>query len=241
MNIAVVGLGKIGIPLALQFASKGARVAGYDVSTRRVAEINAARNPLVGEPGIDELLAAAIADGTLRATTDAAGAVAAADVIVLIVPVDIDAEQHVDFAALDAATDAVATHVVRGALVIVETTVPVGTTRGRVGARIARASGLVAGDGFALAFSPERVSSGTVLRDLRIYPKVVGGIDAASTERAVAFYRAMLDADVMPVRDAETAEFSKLAETTYRDVNIALANEFARIGDRLGVDVLQAI
>jgi nucleotide sugar dehydrogenase len=126
-------------------------------------------------------------------------------------------------------------------LIIVETTVPVGTTRGRVGARIAAATGMTAGIDFALAFSPERVSSGTVLRDLRIYPKIVGGIDTASTERAVAFYRAMLDADVMAVRDAETAEFSKLAETTYRDVNIALANEFAQIGDGLGVDVLQAI
>ncbi len=129
----------------------------------------------------------------------------------------------------------------RGALVIVETTVPVGTTRSRVGAQIAAASGLAAGDGFALAFSPERVSSGRVLRDLATYPKIVGGIDAASAERAERFYSSMLDAEVLVVRDAETAEFSKLAETTYRDVNIALANEFARIADRLGVDALQAI
>lgn len=94
---------------------------------------------------------------------------------------------------------------------------------------------------FQVAFSPERVSSGRVLRDLATYPKVIGGIDAHSTARAAEFYRAMLDADVMEVRDAETAEFSKLAETTYRDVNIALANEFARTADRLDVDALQAI
>jgi nucleotide sugar dehydrogenase len=117
----------------------------------------------------------------------------------------------------------------------------VGATRHRVGARIAHATGMALGADFSLAFSPERVSSGRVLRDLRTYPKIAGGIDRRSTERAVAFYRAMLDAEAMPVRDAETAEFSKLAETTYRDVNIALANEFARIADRLGVDALQAI
>ncbi|MBF6600225.1 MAG: nucleotide sugar dehydrogenase [Dehalococcoidia bacterium] len=244
MIVAVVGLGKIGVPLAAQFASKGARVIGYDVDGARVADIAAGRNPIAGEPGVDELIASAAGDGTLRATTDARAAVAEADVVVLIVPVDVDDGQRPDFALLDAAVDAIAPHLARapgGPLLIVETTVPVGTTRGRVGGRIAAATGRSAGSDFALAFSPERVSSGSVLRDLRIYPKIVGGIDQASSGRALAFYRAVLDAEVIAVRDAETAEFSKLAETTYRDVNIALANEFARIGDGLGVDVLQAI
>ncbi|MHB8515484.1 MAG: nucleotide sugar dehydrogenase [Dehalococcoidia bacterium] len=241
MNVAVVGLGKIGVPLAVQFASKGATVTGYDVDPARVAEINARRNPLRGEPGLDEMLPGAVASGRLRATTDARDAVADAEVVVLIVPVDVDAARQPDFALLDAAVDAIGPYLRRGVLVIVETTVPVGTTRGRVGARIHAASGLAPTTDFSLAFSPERVSSGTVLRDLRIYPKVVGGIDAHSTARAVEFYGAMLDAEVTALRDAETAEFSKLAETTYRDVNIALANEFARIADRLGVDALQAI
>ena len=240
-HVAIVGLGKIGLPLAVQFAQAGATVAGYDIDPARVAQISASRIPLTGEPGLDAL-PTLVAAAALRATTDARGAVADADVIVLIVPVDIDGAHRPDFAALDAATDAIGPHIRRDALVIVETTVPVGTTRDRVGARIAASSGLMPGRDFALAFSPERVSSGTVLRDLRIYPKVVGGIDAASTERAAAFYRQMLAApEVIELRDAETAEFSKLAETTYRDVNIALANEFARVADRLGVDALQAI
>jgi nucleotide sugar dehydrogenase len=239
-RVAIVGLGKIGLPLAVQFAQSGATVTGYDIDPARVATIDAGHNPLAGEAGL-EALPTLVETGVLRATTDPRDAVAGAGVIALIVPVDVDEAHHPDFAALDAATDAIAPHVRRDALVIVETTVPVGTTRNRVGARIA-ASGLTPGRDFALAFSPERVSSGTVLRDLRIYPKVVGGIDAASTERAAAFYRQMLAApDVIELRDAETAEFSKLAETTYRDVNIALANEFARIADRLGVDALQAI
>jgi nucleotide sugar dehydrogenase len=241
MNITVVGLGKIGVPLAVQFASKGATVTGYDISPARVDEINAKRNPLPSEPGLDEMLPGLVVSGRLRATTDPRDAVSAADVVVLIVPVDVDATQQADFTLLDAAVAAIGPHLRRGVLVIVETTVPVGTTRLRVGARIAETSGMVPTTDFSLAFSPERVSSGRVLRDLRTYPKIVGGIDAHSGVLAVEFYRAMLDAEIMPVRDAETAEFSKLAETTYRDVNIALANEFARLADGLGVDVLQAI
>ncbi|TAK63810.1 MAG: nucleotide sugar dehydrogenase [Dehalococcoidia bacterium] len=240
MNVAIVGLGKIGLPLAVQFASKGATVAGYDVDGARVRLINEKYNPLPAEPGLEERIPGLVVSGHLRATTDPRDAVAAADVVVFIVPVDVDATQRPDFALLDAAVDAVAPHVPRGVLLIVETTVPVGTTR-RVAARVGELAGLTPGADFSAAFSPERVSSGRVLRDLATYPKIVGGIDAHSTARAADFYRAMLDATVMEVRDAETAEFSKLAETTYRDVNIALANEFARIADRLGVDALQAI
>jgi nucleotide sugar dehydrogenase len=241
MNVTVVGLGKIGAPLAVQFASKGATVTGYDINAARVAEINAKRNPLPSEPGLDTKIPGLVVSGGLRATTDAREAVVDADVVVLIVPVDIDATQRPDFTMLDAAVAAIGPHLKRGVLVIVETTVPVGTTRYRVGAQIRATSGLEPTTGFSLAFSPERVSSGQVLRDLATYPKIVGGIDAHSSARAADFYAAHLDAEILPVRDAETAEFSKLVETTYRDVNIALANEFARIADASGVDALEAI
>jgi nucleotide sugar dehydrogenase len=241
MNVTIAGLGKIGVPLAVQFASKGATVTGYDINAARVAEISGKHNPLPSEPGLAELIPGLVVSGHLRATTDPRDAAAAADVVVLIVPVDIDATQQPDFTLLDAAIAALAPHLKRGVLLIVETTVPVGTTRYRVGAKILEASGLVPTTDFTLAFSPERVSSGRVLRDLRTYPKIVGGIDPHSTAMAADFYRQMLDAEITVVRDAETAEFSKLAETTYRDVNIALANEFARIAGRLGVDALQAI
>jgi len=232
MNVCVIGMGKIGIPLAVQFASKGARVTGYDIDAARVADLHAHRNPLPAEPGLEEAIPRLAALGLLRATSDPCAAAAAADVVVFIVPVDIDIAHKPDFTLLDAAVDAISPHIRGGTLVLVETTVPVGTTRRRIGPRLPHA---------AVAFSPERVSSGSVLRDLATYPKIVGGIDAGSTERARAFYAAMLDAPVLVVRDAETAEFSKLAETTYRDVNIALANEFARIADAAGVDALEAI
>jgi len=237
MKICIAGMGKIGIPLAAQFATKGAQVVGYDINPPRVADINNGRNPLPAEPGVAE----AFASGRIGATSDPAEAASGADVIIFIVPVDIDDERRPAFSALDAAVAALAPHVRRGSLVIVETTVPVGTTRNRVGPALERLSGLRAGEDILLAFSPERVSSGTVLLDLKRYPKIVGGIDAASTRRAAEFYTAMLDAPVLELRDAETAEFSKLAETTYRDVNIALANEFAHLADRLGVDLRAAI
>lgn len=241
MKICIAGMGKIGLPLAVQFASKGAKVVGYDISIERCTAINEARNPLPGEPGLDEQLPTLVARNRLSATADPADAARDADTLIFIVPVDIDADHQPDFTTLDAAVEALAPHVKPGALVIVETTVPVGTTRNRVGARIAAATAMTPGADFGLAFSPERVSSGTVLRDLALYPKIVGGIDEASTTAASEFYAAMLDAEILTVRDAETAEFSKLAETTYRDVNIALANEFARVGEGLGIDTLGAI
>jgi nucleotide sugar dehydrogenase len=117
--------------------------------------------------------------------------------------------------------------------------VPVGTTRKHVGRLLQEGSGLGEGD-FQLAYSPERVSSGTIFRDLATYPKIVGGVDAASGEAAKAFYERFLDASVLLVPDAETAEFAKLAESIYRDVNIALANDLARAADALGVDYAAA-
>jgi nucleotide sugar dehydrogenase len=171
---------------------------------------------------------------------DTSGAAAEADVIVVIVPLMLGADGGIDFGNLDSATRAVARGLRRGSLVIYETTLPVGTTRHRVAHLLEEGSGFKAGPDFNLAFSPERLYSGRIFEDLRRYPKIVGGIDEASTERAVRFYRGVLDAEVWPVDSAETAEFAKLAETTYRDVNIALANELALYGANRGVNVAQA-
>ncbi len=132
-----------------------------------------------------------------------------------------------------------------------ETTLPVGTTRNRLAPLLAEGSGLTAGADFPLVFSPERVLTGRVFTDLRRYPKLVGGIDEASGRRGAAFYRRILEFDERPdlpspngvwdLGSAEAAEFAKLAETTYRDVNIALANQFARFADRAGIDVARVI
>jgi UDP-N-acetyl-D-glucosamine dehydrogenase len=180
----------------------------------------------------------------LRATTwmDPAG-VRDAEAIVVIVPVVVDERREIDFGPIDGATRDIAANVSRGALVVYETTLPVGTTRDRFGPVLARGSGLELDRDLFLAFSPERVLVGRVLLDLQRYPKIVGGTSPEGTGRAVAFYRSVLQegTEVWAVTDAETAEMTKLAETTYRDMNIAYANELARYAARRGIDVSEVI
>jgi nucleotide sugar dehydrogenase len=243
--VAVVGAGKMGLPLAAQFASHGWKVIAVDIDESVVAAINEGRSHVDEEPGLGELVASAHADGRLRATTDGAAAAREADVVVLIVPVMLDADSRPNHRHMDAATDAIAPGIHPGSLVIYETTLPVGDTRERYAPRLEAASGLKAevdGDaGFYVAFSPERLYSGAALRNLATYPKLVGGLGPASRDRAAAFYDSVLDAEIVAMSSAEAAEFSKLADTTYRDVNIALANEFANYADRIGVDVTEVI
>ncbi|BAJ28616.1 MULTISPECIES: nucleotide sugar dehydrogenase [Kitasatospora] len=246
-----MGLGKIGLPLAVQFAGKGHLVTGADIAPETVAAVNTGRPPFPREAHLAERLAETVAAGRLRATTDTTAAAAGADAVVIVVPLVTDAAGHPDFALLDAATDAVAAGLRPGTLVSYETTLPVGTVRGRFARRLEAGSGLAAGRDFALVFSPERVRTGRVFADLRRYPKLVGGIDGASTRRGAEFYRAVLDFDPRPdlprgngvweLSGAEAAEFAKLAETTYRDVNIALVNQFARYADRVGVDLAEVV
>jgi len=240
MNIAVVGLGHIGLPLAAQYACKGHRVLGCDINLAVVEMINDGR-AYDDEPGLQNRVAETVNAGLLTAQTSTAEAVSQAEAVVVIVPLMVDEKKDIAYHAMDSATRDIGAGLKPGTLVIYETTLPVGDTRNRFAPMLEHGSGLKAGDDFSLAFSPERVYVGRVFEDLRKYPKIVGGIDPQSTEKAVAFYEAVLDADVTAVENAETAEFTKLAETTYRDVNIALANEFAAFAEEQGIDVLQAI
>lgn len=251
MRICVVALGKIGLPLAVQFASKGHEVVGADVDERVVRLVNEGVEPFPGEAGLDVRLKENVLAGRLRATTDTADAVAGSEAVVVVVPLFVDAEGTPDFGWMDAATRDIARGLRPGTLVSYETTLPVGTTRGRWAPMLAEDSGLVPGKDFDLVFSPERVLTGRVFADLRRYPKLVGGIEPASGRRGTAFYEAVLDFDartdlprpngVWNLGSAEAAELAKLAETTYRDVNIGLANQFARYADTIGVDVLKVI
>jgi nucleotide sugar dehydrogenase len=240
-TVTVVGAGKMGLPLAAQFASHGWTVIAVDVNDAVVSAINAGRAHVPEEPGLAERVAAAHAAGRLRATSDGAAAARESDVIVLIVPVMLDDEQRPDYRHMDAAVDAIAPGVRAGATVIFETTLPVGDTRTRYAPLLEAATGLVADRDFFVAFSPERLFTGAVFRNLSTYPKLVGGIGQASTERAALFYASVLDAEIVAMSTSEAAELSKLADTTYRDLNIAFANELARYADRIGVDVLEVI
>jgi len=246
MKVTIVGLGKIGLPLGVQFATRGLTVIGADIDADVVDAVNAGRPPFPNEPDLDRLLVEVVGDGRLAATTDTAAAVAASDAVVVVVPLVVDDDLRPDFRAIDAATADVARGLTADTLVCYETTLPVGTTRGRFAPALAQGSGLTLGEDLFVAFSPERISSGTAFVDFRRYPKLVGGVDAASAARAVAFYEAGFVFDDRPdlgrpngvwdLGSAEAAELAKLAETTYRDVNIALANEFATYAESIGVD-----
>lgn len=251
MKIAVIALGKIGLPLAVQFASKGHDVVGVDVNRSTVDLVNQGVEPFPGEAHLAQKLADAVAAGTLRATTDYADAVPNADAVVVVVPLFVDDEARPEFGWMDDATTRLAAHLTPGTLVSYETTLPVGTTRTRFAPMLEAGSGLVEGTDFHLVFSPERVYSGRIFADLRRYPKLVGGLSEAGGVRAVEFYEATLDFDerddlpkpngVWDLGSAEAAEMAKLAETTYRDVNIGLANQFAQYAATAGIDIYRVI
>ncbi|MCC6377005.1 MAG: nucleotide sugar dehydrogenase, partial [Microbacteriaceae bacterium] len=252
MKIAVIALGKIGLPLAVQFASKGHEVIGVDVAQHTVDLVNQGIEPFPGEAQLQERLSELVPAGKLRATTDYSQAVPGADAVVLVVPLFVDEETaEPDFGWMDAATQSLGEVLTPGTLVSYETTLPVGTTRNRWKPMLEQASGLKEGVDFDLVFSPERVLTGRVFADLRKYPKLVGGLSERGATRAIEFYRAVLDFDERPdlprgngvwdLGSAEAAELAKLAETTYRDVNIGLANQFARYAATAGIDVYQVI
>jgi nucleotide sugar dehydrogenase len=252
MRIAVVALGKIGLPLAVQFADQGHEVVGVDVNPALVDLVNAGVEPFPGEAELQDKLSVLVPAGRLRATTDYAEAIPGADAVVIVVPLFVNDETWApDFGWMDAATRSFSEHLTPGTLVSYETTLPVGTTRTRWKPMIEEISGLAEGTDFHLVFSPERVLTGRVFADLRKYPKLVGGLSDAGARRAIDFYEQVLTFDDRPdlarpngvwdMGTAEAAEMSKLAETTYRDVNIGLANQFALFADKAGVDVYAVI
>lgn len=251
MNITVVGMGKIGLPLAAQFASKGHHVFGADVNQDTVDKINAGVVPFPGEPTLEERISEAVNDGLLIATSNTAEAVRNSNAVVVVVPLFVDAKGVPDFGWMDNATKSIAEGLQPGTLVTYETTLPVGTTRNRFTPMLEEISGLDAGKDFYVSFSPERVLTGRVFEDLKKYPKLIGGINSDSAKSAVDFYTSVLDFDDRPdlsrengvwdLGSSEASEMAKLAETTYRDVNIGLANQFARFADTSGIDIYQVI
>lgn len=252
MRIAVVALGKIGLPLAVQFASSGHDVVGVDVNQRAVDAINSGVEPFPGEAELQDRLAELIPAGRLRATTDYAEAIPGADAVVLVAPVFVNDETwEPDFKYMDAATKSLAEHLTPGTLVSYETTLPVGTTRNRWKPMLEEGSGLVEGTDFHLAYSPERVLTGRVFADLRKYPKLIGALSEEGNRLAREFYEAVLQFDERPdlprpngvwdLGTTEASEMAKLAETTYRDVNIGLANQFGLFAAANGIDVYKVI
>jgi UDP-N-acetyl-D-mannosaminuronic acid dehydrogenase len=235
-KIGIIGLGYVGLPTAVVFASRGFSVVGVDVDINRLKAVNSGRC-YIREPGLDVLLRDVVSKGLLKATTDAVRVVRESDAVVIAVPTPVR-DGVADLSYLREALLAVREGLHRGLLVVIESTIPPGTTAG-FAKLLLEESGLRAEEDFYLAHVPERIAPGRAVEELLNMPRVVGGVGPRSTEKAVELY-SRVNSKLLTT-DATTAEFVKLAENTYRDLNIAYANLLAVMAEKLGVDVYEAI
>jgi UDP-N-acetyl-D-glucosamine dehydrogenase len=236
-DIAVIGAGYVGMPHAQTFAEAGKKVVLVDVVPSVVDAINRGESHIADVPS--ETLKRLVDDGLITATTDF-GAVAESAAVVVAVPTPLTRQREPDLRSIEAATRDVAPHIRKGHVVVLESTTYPGTTREIMQPILEQGSGLKAGVDFHLAFAPERVDPGRTDWTTQTTPKVVGGINAASTKAAAALYASAL-ASVHEVSTAEAAELTKLLENIFRSVNIALVNELAQLCDRMDIDVWEVI
>ena len=242
-KIVVIGMGYVGIPVAALFADvEGFSVVGVQRRSKRsgwkIDWLNEGRNPIGGdEPDLAELIARVVRKGTFRVVEDVS-ACKDAEAILIDVQTPVDADKVPDYESLEEVNGNVGKCMRRGALVVVESTVAPGTTENVVKPLLEKCSGMKAGKDFYLAFCYERVMVGRLIRNIVDLPRVVGGIDEKSTARAMELYGHVVKAKLCPT-DALTAEVAKVVENTYRDVNVAFANEVGLICESLGVDAFK--
>ena len=241
MEIVVIGMGYVGIPTAALLADvDGFNVVGVQRRSKRsgwkIDHLNAGKSPIEGdEPGLAELIEKVVGNGSFTVTDDVS-VCKDADVILIVVQTPVD-ENHVpQYTSLKEVSQSIGQYMKKGSMVVIESTVAPGTTQYFVKPILEELSGLRAGEDFNLVFSYERVMVGRLLHNLRNMPKIVGGFTSACTERGVAFYKNIVQAEIYPTNTL-TAEVSKITENAYRDVNIAFANEIALICESLGVNV----
>ena len=234
--IGVVGLGYVGLPLAIEFAKAGFHVIGYDVSEDVVAELRRGESHIQDVPSAD--VAEAVRSGRLEATADVTR-LREMDAVSIAVPTPLAKTRDPDMTYVLAAADAIAANCHPGMLIVLESTTYPGTTRDLMQPKL-EAAGLTIGEDVFLAFSPERVDPGNAKWNIKNTPKVVGGITAACTQVASALYASCLDT-IVPVSSTETAELVKLLENTFRSVNIGLVNEMQIVCEKLGVNVWEVI
>jgi UDP-N-acetyl-D-glucosamine dehydrogenase len=237
VKIAIIGLGYVGLPLAMVFADGGVEVVGIEAVAERCAQVNDGTSYIQDVPSAD--LRRVVDAGLLCATTDYA-AVEACDAVVICLPTPLNANREPDLTLVAAATAELAGHLRRGQLVTLESTTYPGTTREVLAPILEKGSGLKAGVDFHLAYSPERVDPGRTDYTTKTTPKVIGGLSRACTEKALAVYGAAVD-HLVPVSTPEVAEMTKLLENIFRSVNIALVNELAMLCDRMKLDVWEVV
>jgi UDP-N-acetyl-D-glucosamine dehydrogenase len=235
-TIGVIGLGYVGLPLALLFAESDFTVIGFDVDPAKVDALSRGAS-YINHIGVARV-ASAFLERKARATSDFSR-LAQCDAVIICVPTPLGAHREPDLQYIRTTADAIAKHLRRGQLVVLESTTYPGTTREELLPRF-EATGMKCGSDFFVAFSPEREDPGNERFSTKNIPKVVGGLDAASRDAGVALYAAIVDR-VIPVSSAEVAESSKLLENIFRSVNIALVNELKVVFDRMGIDIWEVI
>ena len=233
-DICVVGLGHVGLPIAAMLASRGSTVLGVDVEASVISSINSGISH-IPEPGITQLVADVVNSGHLSASRFTCKA----DTYIIAVPTPLLPDKSPDLHHLIQACESITPHLGPGSLVIVESTIPPGTTT-HIIAPILNKNGLNVGENLMLAHCPERVLPGNVILELGTNDRIIGGVSAQSSAKAAELYRTFVTGNLL-ITDSTTAEFTKLAENTYRDLNIALANELAQIAEATGVDVTEVI
>ena len=233
-KICVLGLGYIGLPTASMFAARGLEVVGVDVNDAIVNTLNGG-GMHIEEPGLRELVHEVLSSKRLRVSNK----IEQADVFIIAVPTPFNADKTADMRAVTSATEAMVPFLRPGNLVVLESTSPPMTTQNLV-QPILESTGLKAGRDFYLVYSPERVLPGKILKELVENARVIGGIDPASAEQGKALYANFVEGEIV-LTTAATAEMVKLMENTYRDVNIAIANEFSQLADCFGINVWEAI
>ncbi|MDN4592748.1 nucleotide sugar dehydrogenase [Polycladomyces subterraneus] len=235
--IGVVGLGYVGLPLAVEKAKAGYRVIGFDVQQKRVDMVNQGIN-YIGDV-VDEELAQIVREGRLSATTDY-DYIKDVDAVAICVPTPLDKYQQPNTSYVEGSARSIAKRLHKGMLVVLESTTYPGTTE-EVVQPILEETGLKVGQDFFLAYSPERVDPGNKVYNTKNTPKVVGGVTPECTKVAAALYRAVLEGEVHEVSSPRVAEMEKILENTFRHINIALANEMAVLCNRMGIDIWEVI
>ena len=234
----VVGLGYVGLPLAVEKAKAGFKTIGFDVQSSKVDMVNAGHN-YIGDV-VDSDLAALVASGMLQATADFSF-VKDVDFIAICVPTPLDKHQEPDISYVRSSAEAIAKHLRPGTMVVLESTTYPGTTEELLRPILEKGSGLVCGKDFYLGFSPERVDPGNLIYKTKNTPKVVGAIGEDAAEVISAMYRAVLDSDIHTVSCPAVAEMEKILENTYRNINIGLVNELGRLCHKMGISVWEVI
>ena len=236
-DVAIIGAGYVGLPLAQVFADAGRSVLLVDVSAERVAQLNRGESYIEDVPSAK--LRQLVEERDLHATTDY-DELREADAILIALPTPLSKQREPDLSIVRAATEQIATRLRAGHLVVLESTTYPGTTRDEILPILERGSGLTAGVDFHLAYSPERVDPGRLDHTTKNVPKVVGGVNEASTDAAAALYGGAIDT-IHRVSSPEAAELTKLLENIFRSVNIALVNELAQLCDRMGIDIWEVV